>query len=87
MNEFQESKYAAIDGYLVNRKSGKRIPADEPVFVLRAQDVHAVKALQEYLSLVLGGRSPVAHVSMIAARIGQFERFAIDHPERMKAPD
>jgi len=81
----QEPKYttSSKDGRLVNRASGKPIPDDEPVFVLRAQDVHALAALRGYMLLT----DNPEHVSEVHKRIEAFEAFAAAHPERMKFPD
>lgn len=81
----QESKYTTgtKDGRLVNRATGKPIPDDEPVFVLRAQDIHAVPLLHAYLSMV----TEVDHAAAVRQRITAFEDFARAHPARMKEPD
>lgn len=71
------------DGRLVNRATGKPIPDDEPVFVLRAQDALALPALEAYVSLV-GDRQ---HADAVEQRIKAFVEFAEAHPERMKSPD
>jgi hypothetical protein len=85
LSQAQESKYttSAKDGRLVNRASGKAIPDDEPVFVLRAQDVHALPALLGYMTLVEND----AHRAALQARALAFEAFREAHPERMKFPD
>lgn len=51
----QESKFDAVDGRLVNRATGEPIPDDEPVFVLRAKDASAVKALVTYMNHCVDG--------------------------------
>lgn len=81
----QEPKYTtgSKDGRLVNRASGKPIPDHEPVFVLRAQDVHALEALRAYLMVV----DTPEHSQAVRQRIEAFEAFAVAHPDRMKFPD
>lgn len=81
----QEPKYttSSKDGRIANRATGKAIPDDEPVFVMRGQDVHAVAALQAYVALV----SDPAHAQVVHQRIADFIDFANAHPERMKSPD
>lgn len=81
----QEPKYttATATGRLTVRATGKPIPDDEPVFVLRAQDVHALAALREYQRVL----DNPAHAAAVDARVEAFERFAEAHPERMKFPD
>lgn len=45
----KDSKYGIRgEGVLFNRQSGELIPEDEPVFLFRARDVHAVEALAHY---------------------------------------
>lgn len=81
----QEPKYttSAKDGRLVNRATGKPIPDDEPVFVLRAKDVHALEALRAYLSVV----DTPEHAQSVRQRINAFEAFTVAHADRMKFPD
>lgn len=75
----------ALSGRLVNRASGQVIPDDEPVFILRARDVHAFELLRCYLGMVDDGQA--AHRDAVRARIKDFQMFALDYPERMKRPD
>lgn len=81
----QEPKYtvSSKDGRLVNRATGKPIPDDEPVFVLRAQDIHALPTLHAYLSLV----REIDQAAAVTNRITAFQDFALAHPDRMKEPD
>lgn len=81
----QESKYTSSskDGRLVNRETGKPIPDDEPVFILRAQDVHALGAMRCYASLV----AEIDQFHAVTERIKDFEAFAKANPSRMKEPD
>lgn len=81
----QEPKYAAVDGVLVNRATGKAIPDDEPVFVLRAKDVHAVYALRAYLEACYIVPND-EHIDAVLRRIAEFENFSNEHGERMKLP-
>ena len=81
----QEPKYTSSSnsGRLVNRSTGKAIPDDEPVFILRAQDLLALGALEAYL---YGVTDPV-HAAVVASRIADFASFARANPGRMKQPD
>lgn len=83
--EKQEPKYttARNTGRLVNRDTGKPIPDDEPVFVIRAQDIHAVSALRWYRSVV---QEP-DQIAAVDKRIKAFQDFAAANPARMKEPD
>lgn len=84
----QEPKYAFVDGRVVNRASGETIPEDEPVFVLRGRDIHAVALLETYADLINASFTGNAeHLEAVQARIRQFEQFCAEHPDRMKEPD
>ena len=85
LSQAQEPKYttASASGRIVNRSTGKPIPDDEPVMVFRAQDRNAVPMLWAYYDAC---QIP-DHKAVIKSRIADFERFAKEHPERMKEPD
>lgn len=93
---FQDAKYGVliephhIDEkiLLANLKTGMPIPNDEPVFILRGQDSLALVAIETYCrsvtdnSTTVNERSgPTAHAAFMA-----FQRFAQEHPDRMKMP-
>lgn len=79
----QEPKYTTNGHALVNRASGEAIPADEPVFIFRARDVHAREALEAYACVLVPG----LHRDKVCERIADFARFAAANPQRMKVPD
>jgi hypothetical protein len=79
----QEPKYGIRENRLFNRASGEFIPLDEPVFIFRARDKLASQALTDYRSHCADEQ----HRAAIAMRFIDFERFANDHPDRMKYPD
>lgn len=99
--EFQDPKYqievvsvqkpGAAEGTthtiarLVNRASGKPIPEDEPVFILRGQDRLAEHAIESYCELCVG--SVPDTWKAVFARREEFTAFAGNHPGRMKWPD
>lgn len=83
MSRKHQSKYEIRDGQLCNCSTGEPIPEDEPVFVLRAKDMHAVEALLAYWNAVEGDEQKAA----VYRRIEEFEEFAEEHPDRMKEPD
>lgn len=85
LSQHQENKYTTgrKDGRLVNRATGKPIPDDEPVFILRASDVHAIVALEAYRRVLPLG----AHLDGVKRRIAMFGAFSIERRERMKEPD
>lgn len=84
MHVAQEPKYTTDqEGRIINRATGQAIPDDEPVFIFRARDIHAVKALHAYLDAC----NDPAHIMAISARIVHFQEFQAAHPDRMKEPD
>lgn len=87
----QEPKYDVTDqGQLVNRASGQPIPDDEPVFIFRARDLFAAPALNAYLRALCAADSEIVghdHRHAIRNRVRDFERFAQQHPDRMKISD
>lgn len=87
----QEPKYDVTDqGQIVNRVSGQPIPDDEPVFIFRARDLFAASALNAYLRALCAADSEVVghdHRHAIRTRVRDFERFALQNPDRMKVPD
>ena len=83
MLQEQEPKYDVRDGRLINRNTGKPIPDDEPVFVLRAKDPRAMVALTAYYAAI----NDPAHGLAVAARIESFKAFALANPDKMKEPD
>ena len=68
---------------LVNIATGKAIPEDEPVFMLRAKDVFAEQTIAYYLTLA----SQREHRASVVERIGDFTEFRINNCDLMKAPD
>lgn len=79
----QEPKYGVNDqGRLVNRETGSVIPDDEPVFILRARDVHAVDTLEFYFQQC----QVEGHKQVVSNRIQQFYDFADKNPDRMREP-
>lgn len=70
-------------GTLVNRATGRPMPDDEPLFILRAQDVNALPALTAYMVLC----KDLTHREESNKSIVDFRNFRDQHPERMKEPD
>ncbi len=87
----QEPKYQAVmtrgdngrESRLINRATGEAIPDDEPVFIFRARDVHAIDALKLYKAQC----EDEQHRDVVEERISDFRRFAVQHADRMKEPD
>lgn len=85
LSQAQEPKYttATASGRIVNRATGKPIQDDEPIMIFRAQDKNVVPMLWSYYDTCVNAD----HRAVIKSRIADFERFAKEHPERMKEPD
>jgi hypothetical protein len=78
----QDTKFDFSTGKLINRVSGEVIPDDEPVMFFRARDIYAVQTIEFYMTLIQNE----FHQKVVSERVEDFERFATDHPERMKEP-
>ena len=86
----QDPKYNIENGRLTSASTGQPIPDDEPIFILRAKDVHAVDTLMAYHARVASGPMDMAasqHCEAVRRRIHDFKQFAKDNPGRMKSPD
>ena len=82
----QEPKYGIRDNRLFNRISGEFIPTDEPIFILRGRDRTAILAMLYYATMC-AQTGYTTHVLAVNNRVSDFEKFASEHPERMKFPD
>jgi hypothetical protein len=83
MNIYQERKYNAVDGKIVNRATGEPIPDNEPIIIFRAKDVLAVPALQYYMYLCKDDN----HRQVIDGRIEDFLTWQAENPKSTKEPD
>jgi len=81
--QLNETKYCIREGRLVNRQSGEAIPDDEPVFVLRAQDLHAIEAIRFYRGVCQNRE----HKERITEVVDRFATFKNDYPARVREPD
>lgn len=81
----QTSKYttASTSGRITVRATGKPIPDDEPVFILRASDTHACDVLEHYLQFC----ECEGHAMAIEKVSEQFAAWQIANPGRVKEPD
>lgn len=84
MTTTNEPKYKIENGKIVNRATNIPVPDDEPLFILRGRDRHAVATLNLYLKQIPIGTE---HERAVILRRSQFERFAQDNSSRMKEPD
>ena len=65
----------------------KDIPADEPVFLFRAQDTLAVLALDEYLEELNRNDRPESLCDAVGEAIERFLKWQGANPDRVKQPD
>lgn len=82
----QEPKYGIRDNRLYNRASGEFIPADEPVFVLRAKDSQAASTIFNYAGDFAWNQN-TSHYDAVMSRFNDFKRFLQNNPKRVKYPD
>lgn len=87
----QDPKYSIRNNRLINAERNEDIPEDEPVFLLRARDMHGLDGVFRYFDTIRHavGQGEVlpAHMEAVRQRVLQFEQFRLTHPERMKQPD
>ena len=70
-------------GTLVNRSTGRPVPDDEPLCILRAQDVNALPTLMAYMLLC----QDLHHCEEVKKVVVDFKNFRDTNPDRMKEPD
>lgn len=75
-----------IEGDQILNAAGRPIPEDEPLFLLRAKDRHALDTLEYYRTLCAQDHCTDYHLQGIEDRILAFDQFRLKHPERMKQP-
>lgn len=83
---FQDPHFHFFGGRIINRATFDVIPPDEPVFVFRARDLFALRALRSYAAALDHSDAPPERRASLQERIGAFVRFGMDHPRRMKVP-
>ncbi len=81
-------KYKAVgggkfSGRIKQVQTGKHIPKDEPLFILRAQDKRALPALRFYMNSLKNAE----HQKSVRLRIKDFNAWKREHPDTMKEPD
>ncbi len=81
--ETTDPKYVIISGMLCNAFTHEPIPEDEPIFILRAKDIHAYGTLDHYEDLC----RDQAHRESVAKRMVDFDGFRDENPDRMNEPD
>lgn len=64
----------------------EEIPDDEPVVVLRGQDMAVPQALDAYVMACQWAGSPPSHVALATETASQIRLWQATHPERVIAP-
>jgi len=82
--ETQDPKYVIIDGRLCNSKTKRPIPKNEPVFIVRAKDITAVRTLKYYGKLNMQSTD---HHLKVLERVKDFVDFASKNPGKMDTPN
>jgi hypothetical protein len=70
-------------------KKAAGVPKDEPIFLLRGKDKHALSVIARYVIACdgQGERPPQEFMDDLVSLQIEFEQFRQDHPDRMKTPD
>ena len=79
-------KYEIKDGKLVNKVSGKEIPENEPIFILRSSDILAYATLNYYVHSCVIHKCKLSHINGGKENIRRFMKFSLDNIESMKRP-
>lgn len=83
MDIYQEPKYDAIDGKIVNRATGKPIPDDEPIMVFRAKDMKSIGVLNNYMHSCMNDD----HREVVKARLLQFIDWQDKNRSKVQEPN
>lgn len=65
----------------------KAFANNEPVFVIRAKDIHAMDALALYAQQVKLGGSPKSYGEDISRIVGEFAVWRLQHSDQVRYPD
>ena len=69
------------------KESWKRIPEDEPTFILAARDKLAPVAIRFWISMAADQGVNADKIRRATEHLDWIERFQSEHPERVKLPD
>lgn len=83
MRQFGKFK---IEGDKIIHSNGTTIPEDEPIWLFRGRDELAVATLKFYFELCELNSCTDYQLLGIKTAIDKFEKFKIDHTDRMKQP-
>ncbi len=75
--------YNSIGELAIGIDGGDVIPDDEPIFIIRARDKHAIMALAKYASECRHGQQ----VKEIFIRIQEFKKWREENADKVQEPD
>jgi hypothetical protein len=81
-----DSKYSVDGDKIVKTLTGAEVPANEPLFLLRARDHNALPTLRAYQNICLQDMCLAEHIVGIENMIREFEKFEKENPHSMKQP-
>lgn len=80
------NRFEIRDNQIVKISNGEILPADEPLFLIRARDQLALPALREYRDLMVADGCNDYIMDLMDEMISKFEEFTFDNPDKMKQP-
>jgi hypothetical protein len=81
-----DGKFSCDGTRIFNTVSGEEMPSDEPRFIIRGRDRNALDALLKYRRSCVSDGCNDLHLAGIDNVIAAFEKFVLEHPDRMKEP-
>jgi hypothetical protein len=81
-----DSKFSVDGDQIIKTSNGEAIPEDEPVMIFRGRDRLALPLIRIYEQLGIIDGCNDYHAELVGKQIAAFEKFAEEHPERMKQP-
>lgn len=71
---------------LIDSSTGKPVPADEPVFVLRGNNPLSVQALRDYREACVRASCQEDYVKRLDGVLASFAEYAFNNKDRMRHP-
>ncbi len=78
----QAGKYSLSVDRVINNTTGRAIPKSEPIFILRAQDKHALHALIVYMEAC---ETPDQKEG-VSRRVAEFCKYALEYDVKEPTP-
>lgn len=81
------NKFATTtEGHIIKLSNGEILPADEPLFLMRARDRLAVKFLNNYIEISSEDGCNDFHFDLMNKSVNDFMEFRKLNPDKMKQP-